>query len=518
MPGPNDLQNAYLAYLNETDPGKMRAAYARLLAAQASRSPAVATPPVLAQTMSPAELVATAREGRYGTEADPLAMDPSTGMMSPMSVVRRNDTPVTPPPQQDPLGGLGAGSPAGPPQMVRLTTSSGSRTVHAPEFPKALLPKKQAIADEAIARAQDAAERKEILLGEQAAHAQLWADQARLESKLAGKAAGETYRRWEETGKELERGREAMRRTQLDPGRLWGQMPTAQKAVNAIGIALGGFVEGFTGGKVQNTALKMLNMAIDRDIAAQRDDFARQLEGMNLTAKAQGVLWQQWRAQEADRKAAALRVSQLELAKMGLQSQREDTKTKTAEVVLGIKDSLVNLEAKTIPKVSTTGSSTSRTVPLASLTKGSGAGKPPDATVRETHRKALGVLTKIEQLQRDLPNYSRLGRWNPNSKAADFIDDAKLLGKLYIKSEVGEALSGGEAVAAEGKLIRSVASSPEALARALENMKRTVVKNALVNLQSNASYFDVTPLAEQIRPYATQAAQGSARGFGRPQQ
>lgn len=67
-----------------------------------------------------------------------------------------------------------------------------------------------------------------------------------------------------------------------DPGRYWREMGNTRRALNVIAVALGGFVEGFTYGKVRNRAAEMLERAIDRDIAAQKDRHAANLQRLGL--------------------------------------------------------------------------------------------------------------------------------------------------------------------------------------------------------------------------------------------
>jgi len=62
--------------------------------------------------------------------------------------------------------------------------------------------------------------------------------------------------------------------TKIDPSRAWKNKHPAATIMSMIGIALGGFAHGFSGGKIQNTALQMMQKEIDRDIDAQKSDLA----------------------------------------------------------------------------------------------------------------------------------------------------------------------------------------------------------------------------------------------------
>lgn len=55
----------------------------------------------------------------------------------------------------------------------------------------------------------------------------------------------------------------------VDPGKFWASPSALRKTVGFLGIAMGGFLQGLSNGRIQNIALAMVDKAIDRDIAAQ---------------------------------------------------------------------------------------------------------------------------------------------------------------------------------------------------------------------------------------------------------
>lgn len=62
--------------------------------------------------------------------------------------------------------------------------------------------------------------------------------------------------------------------TKVDPDRYMKNMSAGATFLSILGIALGGFNEGFSEGKVKNRALEMMNKAIERDIDAQKTDIS----------------------------------------------------------------------------------------------------------------------------------------------------------------------------------------------------------------------------------------------------
>jgi len=73
--------------------------------------------------------------------------------------------------------------------------------------------------------------------------------------------------------------------TGVDPQRFWSQMPTTNKVIGLLAVAMGGFTEGFTQGRVKNRALNVLQRAIDRDVAAQKSNIAQRINALNLSGK-----------------------------------------------------------------------------------------------------------------------------------------------------------------------------------------------------------------------------------------
>lgn len=85
--------------------------------------------------------------------------------------------------------------------------------------------------------------------------------------------AEEQEKRYQEESRRLasELDKEATQRS-YDPGRFMNSMDTIQKIAIGISAGLGGFVEGFTSGRVKNSALEWLDRAAERDMVAQSKD------------------------------------------------------------------------------------------------------------------------------------------------------------------------------------------------------------------------------------------------------
>lgn len=76
---------------------------------------------------------------------------------------------------------------------------------------------------------------------------------------------------------------EELRKWEMDPQRFVKNMGNTQRAMLMLSSALGGFVEGFTGGNVKNRAFGLLDKAIDRDLTAQKSQYAKLLKSANMS-------------------------------------------------------------------------------------------------------------------------------------------------------------------------------------------------------------------------------------------
>lgn len=74
--------------------------------------------------------------------------------------------------------------------------------------------------------------------------------------------------------KEMDGLRTEIAATKIDPQNYFASQPTWSKVLSLISVGIGGFASGWSGGRLQNTALQQLNEAIDRDIEAQKANLA----------------------------------------------------------------------------------------------------------------------------------------------------------------------------------------------------------------------------------------------------
>ena len=116
--------------------------------------------------------------------------------------------------------------------------------------------------------------------------------------------------------------------TKINPDAYYQNQNTFQKILSAIAIGLGGFVQGYSGGRIPNTALQIINSAIERDIEAQKANLANKRaaigERRNLLAMA--------RERFADEKQAEDWVRATLQQQVAAQARRFGAEAKTKEI------------------------------------------------------------------------------------------------------------------------------------------------------------------------------------------
>lgn len=146
----------------------------------------------------------------------------------------------------------------------------------------------------------------------------------------------ETLSDYRATVADLKRARDELRDMNVDTGRFWNTMPTAQKVLLAFGNMLGEAGETASGGKVVNEVGRWMAKAVDRDIEDQREAIKRKMDEVNMTAKERDTLWRQWSESEQQIRAASKAAYEMELGRLNLAT--DDVRLK-AEFSKAIRDS-----------------------------------------------------------------------------------------------------------------------------------------------------------------------------------
>lgn len=77
----------------------------------------------------------------------------------------------------------------------------------------------------------------------------------------------------------------------VDPGRMWSSMSEGRKAAAIVSLAIGGFLEGFSNGRIQNKPLQIFMNRIDQDLEQQNRDIDRARSAIELQKNS---LYKEW--------------------------------------------------------------------------------------------------------------------------------------------------------------------------------------------------------------------------------
>jgi hypothetical protein len=151
---------------------------------------------------------------------------------------------------------------------------------------------------------------------------------------------------------ERERDVEALSAVQGDQG-YWQRKGAFARVLSALAVGLGGFAEGYSGGRVQNTALKILDGAMARDAAANR---ARLEVALRRSGAAQAEVDKALRrfdAAQKDERDLSYRVAQISLSQAAAESQRSEAKLEAANTIGTIERQRLELLGKSRARVAT---------------------------------------------------------------------------------------------------------------------------------------------------------------------
>jgi hypothetical protein len=128
---------------------------------------------------------------------------------------------------------------------------------------------------------------------------------------------------------------------EIDPKRFWKNKSTGDKILAAISLALGGFVNGYSQGRVQNTPLQMIQSAIQDDIDSQKEN----RNSAERAAVRQGTLLERVRGQyDHDDKAKeatfilGLDAQAKRVEGIAAHLQSEEAKAKATDLVAQIRE------------------------------------------------------------------------------------------------------------------------------------------------------------------------------------
>lgn len=436
-------------YLTADTPAKQAAALAQLQALQnapTAAAPVAAPPPSLQAVAAatggkvvplPAAGVTTIPEHiRRGGTDEPLVVDPKGAGLVPQSSI---DTKVAMPAAASVLGPAAAR--AAPLKPITLRNTTVTKQIIPGQYTPEDVQRFEQVGQERIERIGDRTEGRLAAIDRSRNVLMQQMELQRSMNEQSGKRASASFKQHEKVTKELQQMHVDLRNSKVDPNHLWDSMTTGRKVMMMLSVAIGGFLEGYTSGKIKNAGLKMLDKAIDRDIAAQRSNFQQKLQLAQLTSSQKNALWQQWRANEGDLKAGMLRLAQLQFSEAKLDSDSEEYRARADDMIMGVKEKLVEIRAKGRDRVRKTVTSSSRQV----MPKPA-AGATAPAKAKSEFRTKLDALDQLARLRtsysKHKPNVvsGALGGQETARYAADLVRASA----TYIKATSGAAVSDEE--------------------------------------------------------------------------
>lgn len=186
----------------------------------------------------------------------------------------------------------------------------------------------------------------------------------------------------------------------IDPDRLWKERGTGARIGAVLAAALGGFGAALTG--TRNSALDIINAAIDRDIQAQKENLANRrgsLEDMRGVYSVARTITSDAIEQEDAARVLALDGVEAKLKEFGATTQSEMVQARVGEMLAQIDQEKQALMANLAQSVAdrTVTTTTEQTVPVGG---GGGAAARPDGGIRGAEVIDPEAFQALDETQR----------------------------------------------------------------------------------------------------------------------
>jgi len=164
---------------------------------------------------------------------------------------------------------------------------------------------------------------------------------------------GDHYAQTEALGAQahLKKATASFLKRNIDPDKYVREMPTFAKVLHVIAAGLGGFAEGLSQGKIKDNSMKLLNMAIDRDISSQKANMAKSLQGVNLSRAQADKLWKRYEEHQKNIKDGASEIAQLHMYRFAVKSKTMAGTIAGYRKADEIRESAIKAKAEARPKV-----------------------------------------------------------------------------------------------------------------------------------------------------------------------
>jgi len=387
------------------------------------------------------------------------------------------------------LLGILAQAAAGGSGPQSVTTSGGATTIKDPEMDPRLMPQYRNVWKERIDAKRNIIAQRDDVLDRKGEMIDGWKRQTEADKKRYGGKAGQFYKRFEEAQGEVARLKKDLdENSVIDPDALWNKMSSTQSVIAMIAVAFSDYSSMGTKG-----ALNMINKATDRDIAVQRANFKQKLAQYDIAASERDKYLTEWNKMEGHFREQANKLSKLELARLGLEDNRLDVRSKFADLIAVGKGDILAKQNLARSRKTKTFSSQTKTVKGGSGSGGLNVDKPTMRKLREKAESFDAGTAMVKDVKnmiaRAKSKYALLGKNIPNTLATDINMKIQQLA-LFNRKAMGDS---GPITQKDFKSFNMVTNSSEldrfltknTLLRRLNEMQR-VIKAAKTRAIKNA--------------------------------
>jgi hypothetical protein len=328
-------------------------------------------------------------------------------------------------------GQPGEQKPAGKAPSPYVTLGSGSTTVkRGPQALAGMEGMLQDLGDQKVAGKKQQIEGQMELADKKADIFQKADQEFEAVHRTAEKKIGELAAKHAELEAQYDTARKEAAGEKVNPDQWWSSRNGGQKGMMLLAVALGGFNEGFTRGRLKNTALQIMNREIDRDIDAQKSNIAKKRgerqEMLGIMGNLQGRI--------KDERAVEMNTRIMLQQDMGRRMQQAAMKVQDpilrGQMMMASaaiqEDTLVKKNQAYMSRQATTVKTSSWRQAPNPLMRAAAAGKVPPSKFLEAFasaRDGYQLFSKAAGKLKDLGGYGYISRYMPGTESARIRDN-----------------------------------------------------------------------------------------------
>lgn len=319
---------------------------------------------------------------------------------------------------------------------------------------------------------------------------------------------GELENDTEELKNAMNRSRKAIEEYKVKPNKYWDDLGMGGTLAMAIAAGASAFAHGFSGGRVKDNVLGMIQSGINNSIRSQETELKKRLQAAKLTQSEYKDAMNEWHKSTQQIDYLAKAALQTQIGKIGLDTADANLRDATSKTVFALDRDLLDKKNKARKMHTRSSTSTFRDVVVKPTVVGGSKGKGLKPRDKFEFNKGIATLEEGIKLQKGLnkfkPNFVSGPLGGPDTAKYEALKANYLAARL--KNFSGAAVTEGE-YKRHDKMVDGTVG-PLQRSRRLGNYKMNNLNNIEADkiAQQVMTYPELmAQVPEPLRPYIKRA-------------